>query len=202
MIIEEVEQGTPEWFEARAGHPSASCFDMIITPAKMQRSSQWEKYLNTLAGERIAGPQMDGYQNAHMARGHELEDEARSMFVFLKDMKVSQVGIVYPDQQKLFSCSPDGLMDSTGLEIKCPAIHTHVAYLREGKLPREYVCQVQGSMLVCGFQSWWFMSYYPGLPPLILEVNRDDKFCAKLKVELEAFCEELDRIEAELRQRA
>ena len=31
MIIEDFEQGSPEWFAARVGIPSASIFDKLIT---------------------------------------------------------------------------------------------------------------------------------------------------------------------------
>jgi hypothetical protein len=93
-------------------------------------------------------------------------------------------------------------MDSAGLEIKCPNLSTHVGYLLAGELPREYIPQVQGSMLVTGLSHWWFLSYYPNLPPLILKVQRDDKFCATLRVELEGFCERLDAVERKLMELA
>jgi hypothetical protein len=192
-------QGSPEWFTARAGTPSASCFDQIIT-TKGAPSKQAQKYLYQLAGERIAGVKADSYQNAAMQRGLELEAEARQLFEMVKDVEVRQVGICYFDEQKRFSCSPDGLMEMEGLEVKCPLIHTHVGYLLDGKLPTEYFCQVQGSMLVTGFEAWFFESYYPGLPPLIIRVERDYKFTAALKVALDAFCEQLDATEKRLRE--
>jgi len=202
MIILDCEQNSPEWFTARAGRPTASCFDQIITPKTGKASTQAQKYLYTLAGERIAGAKAETYTNAWMERGIEIEAEARDLFQMVNDVEVRQVGVVYPDEHKLFSCSPDGLMESEGLEIKCPAMHTHVGYLLAGTLPADYIPQVQGSMLITGFLHWNFVSYYPGLPPLILKVARDDIFCAKLKVALTSFCEELDQVEAKLREMA
>lgn len=200
MIKVDIQQGTPEWFTARAGIPTASCFDKIITPKTMKPSSQAKNYMYQLAGERLAGCKTETYQNAIMQRGTEMEVEARQLFEMTYGVEVKQVGLVYPDEKKLCSCSPDGLMELEGLEIKCPLIHTHVSYLLANELPGDYICQVQGSILITGFSSWNFMSYYPGLPPLIIKVERDDKFCAALKVELEAFCEELDLVEKKLRE--
>jgi len=199
MIILDCIQLSNEWFQSRCGIPTASHFDKIVT-SKGEPSKQAEKYLYQLAGERITGVKEETYQNATMLRGTEMEEEARNLFQMIHDVEVWQVGLVYPDEKKLFSCSPDGLMGDTGLEIKCPLIHTHVGYLLAGKLPTDYIQQVQGSMLITEFKAWYFMSYYPGLPPLIIKVERDMEFLIKLKVELEAFCEELDRVEDKLRR--
>jgi len=149
MIRLDVMQGSIEWWEARVGRPSASCFDKIIT-TKGEPSKQAKNYLYELAGERIAGAKPDIYQNAAMLRGLELEAEARAYFELVEDLEVQQTGICYTDDKR-FSCSPDGLFGETGIEIKCPLIHTHVGYLLAGDLPIEYFQQVQGSMLVTGF---------------------------------------------------
>lgn len=202
MIILDCEQLSEEWFSARCGTPSASNFDKIVT-TKGAPSKQVEKYLYQLAGERITGIKEETYQNAAMLRGIELEGEARDLFKFVKGIEVQEVGICYPDENKRFSCSPDGLVGieivKEGLEIKCPALHTHVAYLLGGKLPTEYTQQVQGSMLVTGYFAWFFMSYYPGMPPFIVRVYRNNDFCAKLKVALDEFCDRLDQVEAKIR---
>lgn len=202
MITLDVEQNSQEWFNARAGRPTASCFDQILTPKTMKPSAQAQKYLYTLAGERLAGCKAESFQSDWMRRGLEVEEEAKALFQMIRDVELRQVGLVYPDENKLFSCSPDGLMETEGLELKCPAMHTHVGYLLAGILPSDYIPQVQGSMLITGFMRWNFMSYYPGLPPLIITVNRDDSFCAKLMVELKTFCEKLDEVEAQLRRLA
>ena len=196
MIIEEFKQYSNEYWAAKIGKPGSSSFDKILTPKTMKPSTSAKNYAYTLAGERITGVKIEGYQNTHMERGLETEGEARELFEMLTDIEVKQVGLIYPDERKLYLCSPDGLLmdDREGLEIKCPAIHTHVSYLLAGTIPRDYIPQVQGSMLITGFSIWNFMSYYPGLPPLIIKVKRDDKFCAILKVELAAFCKTLDEV--------
>lgn len=200
MIVLDCEQNSQEWMEARAGIPTSSCFGQIVTPKQGKASAQAQKYLYTLAGERIAGVKADSYNGFWMERGLEIEAEARNLFQVIRDVEVKQVGLVYPDERKLWACSPDGLMELEGLEIKCPAMHTHVGYLLAGELPADYIPQIQGSMLITGFMAWWFMSYYPGLPPLMIKVKRDNEFCAKLKVALEEFCQRLDEVEGQLRR--
>jgi hypothetical protein len=95
-------------------------------------------------------------------------------------------------------CSPDGLLSDAGFEQKNPMLKTHVKYLLAGTLPTEYFQQVHGSMWVCGFDSWWFMSNYPGMPPLILEVRCDEKWLVKLDSVMKEFLDELDHIHAEI----
>ncbi len=193
MIEVQLEQLSDEWFQARVGVPSASCFDKVVT-SKGDPSKQAVNYAYTLAGERIAGAKAETHQSYAMARGCEMEAEARQLFELITGYQVRQTGILYPDENKQFSCSPDGLIDEaeTGLEIKSPLIHTHVSYLLAGKLPTEYVQQVQGSMLITGFQTWHFFSYYPGLPPLHVIVKRDDEFIGKLSAALDNFCTFVD----------
>lgn len=193
MIELQLDQLSPEWFEARVGVPSASCFDKIVT-SKGEPSKQAINYAYALAGERIAGTKTETFQSPAMARGVEMEAEARQLFELMTGYNVRQTGICYPDENKQCSCSPDGIIDDqeTGLEIKCPLIHTHVAYLLARKLPTEYIQQVQGSMLITSFRQWHFISYYPGLPPLHVIVEWDEVFISKLSAELNKFCALVD----------
>ena len=192
-----IEQGTEEWFAAKAGRPSASNFSRIITTTG-EPSKQQQDYLYELAGERIVGRQEQGYTNYAMARGVELEADGRALFEFLHGVELQQVGVVYRDDEKRVLCSPDGLLEGAGFEQKNPLLKTHVKYLLGGKLPTEYYQQVHGSMWVCGFEKWYFLSNYPGMPPLILEVHREEKWTSKLEKIMNEFLQELDFIHAEL----
>jgi len=193
MIVLDCKQLGPEWFAARAGVPSASNFDKIVT-TKGEPSAQAKNYMYQLAGERLTGAKTETHQSAAMQRGIELEAEARSLYELMTDETVQTVGICYPNEDKKYSCSPDGLVgEDGGTEIKCPLIHTHVGYLLDGKLPTAYFQQVHGSMLVAGRKWWDFMSYYPGIKPFIIRVQRDEQFCKKLHAQLIKFCMELDK---------
>ena len=195
MITENMDQLSPAWFAARCGIPSASNFGMILTPTG-KPSAQATKYAYQLAGERLTGIKEEGYSNAAMLRGVEMEPEARSYYEFAHDVEVEQVGICYYDKDKSFSCSPDGLMPDIkrGLEIKCPMLSTHVEYLLGKKLPTIYLPQVMGSMLVTGYDTWAFLSYYPGMPALDIVVTRDEEYIEKLQRALYDFNQELREV--------
>jgi len=200
MIVDKSPQGSPGWLAARVGIPTASNFDKIVT-TKGEPSKQAIKYMFQLAAERITGKKEETYQNAAMTRGIEMESEARAMYELVTGDTVEQVGVCYPDKKKLWGCSPDGLIGDEGaLEVKCPTSAVHVGYLIEGVLPIDYFQQVQGQLLVTARHHVDFMSYYPGLKPLIIRVAPDDKFIASLKKELINFCKELDRITDKIKE--
>ena len=136
-----------------------------------------------------------------MLRGNVLEQEARDFFEFRMDLSVKQVALIYPNEQKKYHCSPDGLTDDKGgLEIKCPKPKTHIKYLLDDKFPKaEYNAQVQGSLMVTGLSHWYFMSYCPGLNPFIKRITPDADYMAKLKTELDRFCAELAKTIARLK---
>lgn len=196
MKIIDCQQGTPEWFEARLGIPTASNFDKLIT-TKGAASKQAEKYLYKLAGERVSGIIEETYQNGAMERGRELEDEARKLYEFHTDKEVEQVGFCLGNG---FGCSPDGLVGTDGgLEIKCPSMAVHVEYLLGGTIPTKYTQQVQGCMYVTGRQWWDFMSYSPCVKPLIVRVERDEAFIKSLKDALDEFCKKLKDVERRIK---
>lgn len=186
MITLEVEQGSQEWFEARSGIPTASCFDKIVTSTG-KASAQAKGYLMKLVAEHFTGTKTEIKQNEWMGRGVELEAEARAYYEFITSSEVSEVGLIYKDARNLVSCSPDGLLDDRGLEIKCPAAHTHVEYLLNNKLPTKYVLQVQGSMWVSGLAKWDFLSYHPDLPHLLVTVERDDELHEVIDEKIDEF---------------
>ena len=75
----------------------------------------------------------------------------------------------------------------------------HGSSSERGTLPSEHVAQVQGSLWVTGRQWWDFVSYSPGLPPLITRVERDEPYIATLAKAVDAFNEELDALVASVR---
>ena len=201
MRIINVEQRSPEWFEARLGVPTSSNFAKIITMSG-KPSTQSKNYMYKLAGEKVSKVIEDSYQNAAMARGIELEDEARQMYQIVSGNAVEEVGFCITEGDMICGASPDGLMGDDGLiEIKCPAVHTHVGYLMDNKLPSEYFQQVQGQLLVTGRKYCDFVSYFPGIKPLIIKVERDEDFLKLLKVELTMFCGKLNMTIKQLKEK-
>lgn len=176
---------------ARCGIPTASNFDMIVT-TKGEPSKQRQKYLYKLVGEVISGTTEESYQNDAMKRGTEVEEEARKFYQIVSDNVVSTVGLCLSDCGG-YGASPDGLVGEKGqIEIKCPQMSTHIGYLIDNKLPTDYFQQTQGQLLVTSREWCDFISYYPGIKPLIIRVYPDQEFIKKLSQELSLFCKELE----------
>jgi len=197
--IIDVEQGSPEWFAARAGIPTASEFSTVMAKGKDGGASITRaKYLRQLAGEILTGePAPEGYSNGFMARGHELEDEARSLYAFMRDVEPERVGFIRNGSK---GASPDSLIGTdAGLEIKVAIPAVQIERLQRGTLPTEHVAQVQGSMWVSERASWSFVSYCPKLPPLIIDVPRDEAYIANLAKAVEAFNDELEALVQSIR---
>jgi hypothetical protein len=194
VIILDHAQHSPEWYAARRGIPTASCFASIITPAKAQLSTGASGYIDELIDEIVRPEAPRGFGgNEHTERGNNLEPAARAWYSLQNDSDVRQVGLVLADDSSA-GCSPDSLVEAFGdpeggLEIKCPDGPTHVGYLRAGKLPDKYKPQVHGSLVITGLPWWDFLSYCPGYKPLLVRVYPDD-YTAKVKEALAQFLAE------------
>lgn len=198
----DIEQGSDEWFAARLGIPTASCFKQIITSmGKKVSANTFDKYANTLAAERLMGKPAEGFESDWMRRGTELEPQARAFYEFTRDAEVTEVGFCLLDDGSA-GASPDGLMPDRGLEIKCPAPHTHIEYLARGKCPAAYVPQVQGCMWICERDRWDFLSFHPDMPPMLVEVKRDDDYIAKLSALIRELNDKVEETLAEITSRA
>ena len=191
IIITDFEQGSEAWFKAKAGNVGASSIDKIITTTGA-RSKQRDDFMMQLAGERLTGKCEETFQSQAMLNGIEREAAARALFEMINGVACKKVGIVYKDEWKLCHCSPDSLIgENEGLEIKNPMMKTQVKYLLAGKVPTDYFGQIQMSLFVTERDKWWFLSTYEGLPPLIIEVGRDEAYLKKLAEELDAFNSEM-----------
>jgi len=193
MITLDVQQGTAEWLAVRCGVPSASNFDKLVT-TKGEPSKQAQKYLYALAAERVSGIKEESFQSQAMIKGIETEAEAVEFYELTQGVEVQTVGFCL-HESKRYGCSPDRLVGEEGLlEVKCPLPHTHVEYLLENNLEKDYFQQVQGQLLVTGRKWCDLISYSRGLRPLIVRVERDEAFLSKLEEFLGAFFDELEAI--------
>jgi len=184
MLVSNFEQGSQEWLQSRLGKPTASNFGKLITPTGKPSTSA-EGYINELIAQKITGELPEFYTNAAMERGNELEPAAKALYEFINGVEVVEVGLCLHDE---FECgaSPDALVgDDGGLEVKCPLPHTHVAYLRDGKVPSKYIPQIQGCLWITGREWWDFMSYHPAMEDLIVRVERDNEYIKKLADQVE-----------------
>lgn len=176
ILWPDIEQQSEEWFRARAGRPTASRFESIITSTGKD-SSAWDSYAIELVAQCIRPDEIAWTGNRHTDRGNELEPQAREEFSKIMGLPVEQVGFITRDDQ-IVGCSPDGIIRMNGemiagIEIKCLLAKHHAAHLIAGVLPEDYKAQVHGGMAVTGLRFWYFMSYCPRMVPFILRVEWD-----------------------------
>jgi len=199
IIIDNVEQNTPEWFALRVGIPTASNFDRILTPTGKQ-STQARMYALELIAEKYGGEDVDKFQgNQWTERGHVVETEARMFYELVYDLTVKQVGFVYLDESKAVGCSPDGLIgDDGGLEIKCLKATNHFEMLLDGIIPTKFIPQVQGSLWVTGRQWWDLLGYHPKFKHFKIQIERDDVYIRMLESAVNEFNKMLMALEIQV----
>lgn len=186
-------QGSPEWFEARRGNVGASSVYKVM--AKGQGKTR-RSYMDELLAEKL-GCVIEGFTNAAMERGTELEPIARSQYEIERDAMVQEAGFIMHPTIAGFGASPDGLVGDDGLiEIKCPNTVTHLATLESGTIDRKYQWQMLAQMACTGRQWCDFMSYDDRMPDdlqsVIIRFERDEKKIAQMETEVSAFVAELN----------
>ncbi len=185
QVFNNIEQGTPEWFSARAGIPTASRFSTVM--AKGEGKTRAE-YMRKLAGEIITGELAEGFTTPHMERGKLMEDEARETYAFINSVEPYQVGFIRNGDK---GASPDSLIGTDGgLEIKTALPHIQIDRLERDRLPPEHKAQVQGNLWISEREWWDFVSYWPRLPMLITRVYRDEPYIKTMSDEIDRFNDE------------
>jgi hypothetical protein len=199
MQIFTCEQGSEEWRQARLGIPTASEFHTVMAHGKDGgEPSKRATYMLKLVGEILTGEQMDSYSNHHMERGKVMEDEARDLYAFMKDVTPECVGFIRNGNK---GCSPDSLVDADGMaEIKTKLPHLQVECLLGARVPPEHVAQCQGALWVAEREWIDFVSYWPGLPLHVHRTHRDEEYIAKLAAAVDQFNDELAELVERIRK--
>lgn len=154
-------QRSDEWYAARLGIPTASCFNKLVTSeGKPRKGATPERYISELVYERLFEPMGGGVETWAMRRGTELEPHARAWYELATGLTAEPGGFVFGDDSRMWGCSPDGLIDGGkgGVEIKCP-LGAGFAAAVTGELDEDYYLQAQGEMWVCGAE-WWDIVIY------------------------------------------
>jgi hypothetical protein len=185
------QQRSVEWFRCRSGKPTASNFSKVMM-GKQTKTRQ--DYMCRLVMERVLGRMLDddGFRSKWMEHGVAMEPMAVADFHLVKGVNTVSCGLLISDDGR-YACSPDRIVDQGRMlvEIKCPAPWTHCRYHLYGP-GDDYKAQVQGQLLISSYETVYFHSYFPGLPSYTLKTGRDEKYIEKLRIELNAFCDELD----------
>jgi hypothetical protein len=188
-------QGSREWYALRLGIPTASQFHKIVTPTG-KLSTQANGYMYRLICERLLHESMDDQLGGvqWVERGMEKQPDAIAQFKLEHDVDVRHIGFATTDDGRI-GASPDGIVVgmNRGVEIKCPAPWTHMGYLLDGT-GADYRPQVQGQIMVCGFELVHFYSYHPFMPPCHIVNFPDRAFLSILVGTIHAFCDMLDKM--------
>jgi len=202
--MDEIAQGSPEWFALRCGKATASRIADILAKTKSGYSASRKNYAAQLIAERLTNTVADSYSNAAMQWGTDTEPQARAAYEFHQNVSVSEVGFVDHPQIEMSGASPDGLVADDGLvEIKCPNTSTHIDTLLNGKLADKYIIQMQWQLACTGRQWCDYVSFDPRLPEnmqiFMQRIDRDADRIGDIEDEVQTFLNEIDDTVEKLR---
>lgn len=198
----DIEQRTPEWLNARAGHVTATGINDVMTkPRKGQKESSVRKaYMARLISERLTGKSLEEDKGNYwdIKRGIELESTVRSEYDLRTGSAVETAGFVKHPKLAWAGCSPDGYVGKVGLvQLKAPRRHVHLDWLENRVVPAEHKNQMLFE-LACHPDREWndFVSYVDDLPPkfqlLIVRLRRDEAKIAEIETAVAEFNSEIE----------
>ena len=162
MILHDIEQRSPEWYQIRIGKVTGSEFKKVM-------SKNWMDYADKIAAEQLTGSSLDdedGYVSYDMQRGIDLEPLAIAEYEQRNNVQLDRYGFIQSSKFNDLGLSPDavGLEVSFGVEIKAPNVATHIRYIRHDKIPANYIDQILCYFVVCdSIQYVDFVSFCPDL---------------------------------------
>ena len=175
FVVVDLEQGTSEWLAWR--HQGIGSSQVQALMAKRGRGQGKENLLRDKLGNPVLN---HGFQSNAMARGHQLEPEARKLYNRTSGKDV-RPACVQSSRYDWLRASLDGLSRSgdAAVEIKCgAAVYRRVA--RDGSVPNSNYAQVQHILAVTGLDSLDFWCYWPDEPPILVPVERDEIYIQRL----------------------
>ena len=187
-------QGSDSWFQERLGFCTASCFsDVLAKGAGKTRAA----YLKRVVAERLTGKRQEGFSNPHTERGTEQEPYARMAYEAETGNIVEEVGFI-KHSSLMAGCSPDGLTECGGIEIKSVTPTVQIDTIESGKFPSTHKAQIMGAMWITGRGHWDYVSFSPDLPSnlrlYVYRVERDEEYIANLEAEVTRFLVEADEL--------
>ncbi|AKG94550.1 endonuclease [Paracoccus phage Shpa] len=201
-----MEQRSAEWHQHRAGKVTASRIADIMARTKTGPGAARKNYAAELVVERLTGCPREGFRNAAMQWGTDIEPQARTAYEFMHDAEVVEVGFIDHPTIADAGCSPDGLVGDDGMvEIKCPNTATHIDTLLSGEIDGKYIKQMMFQM-ACAGRAWCdFISYDPRLPAemqlFVQRVQRDDEAITEIETAVREFLAEVSATVEALRAR-
>lgn len=196
LNVFECSQGSVEWFQARAGRPTASNFNKIVSSSGL--SKQADGYANMLVAERILGESVDLRSPTQSEeRGTVMELEAADAYEALYKTPLMRCGFCVDDNGTA-GCSLDRIVCDQhnepigGLEIKCQSAVVHMNRYFKGDIDNEHIPQVQGQIFVTGLPWIDIFHYYPGLPSFRYRIKPNPLWQNWIAQAMPAFLKKID----------
>lgn len=195
------EQGSAEWFAARAGKVTASNIVDVLAVLKKGGESQARfKYKLQLIAEICTGKAQENFVSPAMEWGIQQEAFARAAYELRTDSEVEKVGFFIHPEIDQAGASPDGVVVGTKglIEIKCPNTVTHLSYILADAVPEDYQPQMLWQMACSGREWCDFVSYDPRMPEhlqlFIKRFPRDDARISDYEHAVVDFLAEIDAL--------
>ena len=206
FTIIEAEQRSLDWFAARVGRLTGSRAGDMLATIKSGEAAARRDLRAQLVVERLTGQsQEDGYINAVMQRGIDLEPDAFAAYEAHSGHLVRRTGFL-SHPTLMVGCSLDGDVDDFAgiVEVKCPKSATHLEYLKSGRVvPSRHVPQITHNLWITGAQWCDFVSYDDRFPPelqlWVVRVPRDEAAIKSYELAVSLFLSEVDREVATVR---
>lgn len=199
-----MEQRSAEWHAARLGKVTASKVADVVARTRTGYAASRANYMAQLVCERLTGKPTEGFSNAAMEWGVEQEAAARDAYSARVGELVTEVGFIDHPAIPMAGASPDGIVGTGIVEIKCPSTATHIEYLFEREPPQKYFYQMQWQMACTGADWCDWVSYDPRMPEnlqlLVVRIPRDTDCIMVLEKEVSEFLAELDVKVAKLKE--
>jgi len=178
-IYNNLEQGSTEWHDVRAGKLTASTAQPIATAGRGLETLVYE-----IMALKYSSGEYDSYKNADMERGNELEASAAGIYEMETGKQLEVIG--FAELNEYVGCSPDRQIkgENGGVEIKCKKDSKYLRALIEKKIDKCYIWQMQMQMLVMGWDFVDFVDYNPNFTKNIniTRIKKDKKMQEKLEI--------------------
>lgn len=168
ITYHDVEQGSPEWLEARKG--------------KFTGSIAYKLLSSFGAGDHAKNVESDFKGTFATKRGSLLENEAIELYETITKEEVKHCGFVTNDAYSDCLFSPDGLTKTHLIEVKCFSEANHLEIWRAGswlEIPRKILAQIQFGLMITELPAARLVIYNPKLMPVsrkfkIIEIPRSE----------------------------
>ena len=201
-MLNNFEQGSPEWKQARAGKVTASRAKDARDKLKSGAASGKQiAYACQVALERVSGNPADAtFENWQMREGHVQEPIARAAYERRTGNLVDEVGAFATDDD-LFLYSPDGLIDDDGLlEVKSIFSPERIMTIVGNGDTSDFEDQCMFGLWLTGRQWIDLVVWVPSLEHMVIKrITRDEDAIEALEADLMAFARLVTQYENTLR---